>query len=53
MMMLPAHLSDYVMLHELAHTREMNHSERFWALLDKLTDGHALHLREELKGYNT
>ena len=36
LMLLPAHLMDYVILHELAHTREMNHGPKFWELLNQL-----------------
>lgn len=49
LMLLPAHLMDYVILHELAHTREMNHAPKFWELLNQLTDGKALALRKELR----
>lgn len=49
LMMLPDHLSDYVILHELVHTRHRDHSRRFWDALDQTTEGRSKALRKELK----
>lgn len=35
LLLLPERYIDYVVLHELAHTIEMNHGENFWKLLDR------------------
>lgn len=53
LMLLPPHLMDYVLLHELAHTREMNHGPKFWEILDSLTEGRAHSLRAELRNFRT
>ena len=50
-MRLPNHLIDYVILHELAHTKVKNHSVTFWNFLDTLTDYKAKKLDKELKTY--
>lgn len=53
LMQVPQHLQDYVILHELCHTVHHDHSPRFWALMDKVTDGKAHALRAELYKYHT
>jgi predicted metal-dependent hydrolase len=45
---LPAELIDYVIAHEVAHLLEMNHSARFWAVVDELAPDWR-RARDELK----
>jgi predicted metal-dependent hydrolase len=48
---LPDELRDYVILHELVHTRFKNHSKKFWAELDKVIGTSAKELSKKLKKY--
>jgi len=36
----PSHVLDYLAAHEVAHLVEMNHSARFWRLVQRLCPGH-------------
>ena len=51
LVMLPDELVDYVITHELVHTRIHDHSKRFWAELDKYVgDGKAIAFRLRKNG---
>ncbi len=39
LLLLPSEYVDYVLKHELAHLRELNHSPRFWQEVDRMTGG--------------
>lgn len=37
---LPSHIADYIVVHELCHLREMNHGKRFWNLIAQTIPDH-------------
>ena len=40
LMQLPQALADYVIVHELCHLQELNHSKRFWDLVARTIPDH-------------
>ena len=50
LVLLPAELMDYVILHELVHTKHKNHGKAFWTELNKIT-GDAKGLASRVKSH--
>ena len=48
---LPEELRDYVIVHELAHRKEMNHSASFWAIVESILPDYK-ERRKKLKEYH-
>ena len=49
LMLCPEEVRDYVVVHELCHRLEMNHSPKFWAQVERILPDYKLH-RKWLKG---
>jgi predicted metal-dependent hydrolase len=51
LMNLPKEIIDYVLIHELSHTKHMNHSAEFWALVESHYQDYK-NARKQLKTYS-
>lgn len=43
LMLAPLTILDYVIIHELAHTKQMNHSAKFWAIVENCMPDYKTH----------
>ncbi|MDD2386809.1 MAG: DUF45 domain-containing protein [Bacteroidales bacterium] len=53
LLLLPDHLIDYVILHEMCHINHKNHGSDFYKMLNYLSDYKSTELNKELKTYST
>jgi len=53
MMKLPDELIEYILLHELVHTKIKNHGPGFWQKLDELTNFRARELSKQVRKFST
>ncbi len=51
MILLPIELQDYIIVHELCHTKQLNHSTKFWEEVAHLLPNYKI-LRNKLKEYS-
>jgi predicted metal-dependent hydrolase len=51
LLFLPPSVRDYVIVHELCHTKEMNHSNAFWALVEGISPDYRIS-KKYLKEYS-
>lgn len=45
---MPEHIADYVIVHELCHCKEFNHSKAFWELVERTVPNHK-EVRKQLR----
>ena len=48
---LPQYLQDYIIIHELCHLKELNHSKKFWSLVAEFCPNYKKY-RKELKDFH-
>jgi predicted metal-dependent hydrolase len=52
LMLVPQEVLDYVVVHELCHRKELNHSARFWAQVERILPDYRIH-RKWLKDHGS
>jgi predicted metal-dependent hydrolase len=46
LLFLPPHIADYIVVHELCHLEQLNHSKDFWALVAQTIPDYKKHIQE-------